>query len=110
MISAARYALALLISIATALSAEVKLPEGEGKKLVEEICTSCHDADTAVDMKRTEAQWKKVVQTMQARGAEASDEEFATIVKYLTKYFGMAGEAPSSSPNANADASAPRSE
>ena len=90
MISVARKALVWLLPLAT-LSAEVKLPDGEGKDLVENVCASCHDLDTAVDTKRTETEWKKVVDTMKSRGAEATDEEFATIVKYLTKNFGKAG-------------------
>ena len=90
MIYAARKALVWLLPLAT-LSAQVKLPEGEGKDVVENVCASCHDLDTAVDTKRTEAEWKQVVDTMKSRGAEATDQEFAIIVKYLTKNFGISG-------------------
>lgn len=105
MISVARKALVCLLPLAT-LSAEVKLPEGEGKDLVENVCTSCHDLDTAVDTKRTEAEWNKVVDTMKSRGAEATDEEFATIVKYLTKNFGKAGGASEATAKSDASQSA----
>lgn len=101
MISAARKTLVWLIPLAT-LSADVKLPDGEGKDLVENVCTSCHDLDTAVDTKRTEDEWKKVVDTMKSRGAEATDQEFATIVKYLTKYFGKAGGTSEATPKSDA--------
>ena len=96
----------ILFLPALTLSAQVKLPDGEGKALVEKVCASCHDLDTAVDTKRTEAQWKKVVDTMADRGAEATDEEFAAIVKYLAKNFGKADSAPSSAPKNDANAAA----
>ncbi len=97
MISAARKTLVWLLPLAT-LSAQVKLPDGEGKELVENVCSSCHDLDTAIDTKRTEAEWKKVVDTMRSRGAEATEEEFATIVKYLAKNFGKEGPSSEAAP------------
>jgi mono/diheme cytochrome c family protein len=65
------------------------LPAGEGKDVVQRICTGCHGIETALDQARTEAQWKAVVDTMIGRGAEGTDAEFATVVKYLTKNFGI---------------------
>jgi len=101
MISALRRSIVWFLPLTT-LSAQVKLPDGEGKDLVENVCSACHGLETAIDSNRTEAEWKKVVDTMAARGAEATDAEFATIVKYLTKYFGKAGSAPKAAPKAAA--------
>jgi mono/diheme cytochrome c family protein len=69
--------------------AQDTLPAGEGKDLVERICTGCHGLETAIDQARTEAQWKAVVDTMIGRGAEGTDKEFETVVKYLVKNFGI---------------------
>lgn len=69
--------------------AQDALPAGEGKELVNRVCTGCHGIETALDQARTEAQWKAVVDTMIGRGAEGTDKEFETIVKYLTKNFGI---------------------
>ncbi len=68
--------------------AQVKLPDGDGKALVDKICSACHDLDTAVADKHTEKEWRSVVDTMINRGAEGTDEEFDKVVKYLAKYFG----------------------
>jgi quinoprotein glucose dehydrogenase len=87
-------------------SAQVKLPDGDGKDLVQNVCSGCHGVETAVDSNRTEAEWRKVVDTMAARGAEASDEEFTKIVKYLTKYFGKVGAAPDDNGKQDAAATA----
>ena len=64
------------------------LPEGAGKDLVVKVCTQCHDADRIVTRKQTKEEWNGTVDKMAVRGARASDEEFETIVAYLTKYFG----------------------
>jgi mono/diheme cytochrome c family protein len=68
-----------------------KLPDGEGKALVEKVCTSCHGLDTALAEGYSEQGWKKLVNTMIARGAEASDDEIDIMVKYLAKNFPAAG-------------------
>src|SRR5215469_8204066 len=108
MISAARRTLAWLLPIA--LFADVKLPDGDGKQLVETVCTSCHDLETALDTNHTEAEWKDIVDSMAARGAAATDAQFATIVKYLAKNFGKSGGNPKASPKSNAAAPEAKSE
>ncbi len=64
------------------------LPDGVGKDLVMTVCTQCHDTARIVNKKKTKDEWNELVDSMAARGAKASDEEFDTIVNYLTKYFG----------------------
>jgi glucose dehydrogenase len=68
----------------------VKLPDGEGKVLVERVCSGCHGLETAVDTARTESEWRKIVDSMAGRGAKAADAEFDRIVAYLAKNFGKA--------------------
>jgi quinoprotein glucose dehydrogenase len=67
---------------------DAKLPDGEGKELVQKTCSACHDVATATSENHTAAEWKSVVDTMISRGAEGSDQDFATIVKYLAANFG----------------------
>ena len=69
------------------LFAQDKLPEGEGKALVAKVCSACHDLGTAIQEKHSESEWKNVVDSMASRGAEGTDAEFETIVKYLAKNF-----------------------
>lgn len=90
--------------VSLSAGAEITLPEGEGKNLVQNVCLGCHGLETTVDMKRTEEEWKKVVDTMASRGADATDEEFATIVKYLAKYFGKTAPASDGAKNQASDA------
>ena len=81
----------VIIVTALLLAASVQaqdLPNGAGKELVMNVCTVCHDATRIISKKRTKEEWSDTVDKMAARGAKASDEEFETIVTYLTKYFG----------------------
>jgi mono/diheme cytochrome c family protein len=83
------FAGAFFLNAPRTVQAQDTLPAGEGKDVVQRICTGCHGIETALDQARTEAQWKAVVDTMIGRGAEGTDAEFATVVKYLTKNFGI---------------------
>lgn len=64
------------------------LPDGPGKDVVLKICRDCHDLDTITTENRTKEGWTKTVAKMGDRGAEGTDEQFETIVAYLTKNFG----------------------
>ncbi len=52
------------------------------------VCTQCHTTNRIVEKKLTKDEWNDIVDKMAAKGARASDEEFDTIVSYLTKNFG----------------------
>ena len=59
-----------------------------GNAAFEKICTTCHDADQAVNTKRTKAEWEHVVDDMVTKGANGSDKEMESIIAYLTKSYG----------------------
>ena len=60
------------------------------KKLTERVCAECHDIGMAIDSRRTPKDWKTVVTQMAQQGANATDDEFAAITKYLTRHHGVA--------------------
>jgi competence protein ComEA len=64
------------------------LPAGAGKEAVERSCTGCHEIDTVVTARRTRAGWREMVDDMTSRGATGSPEELASVVSYLTQFFG----------------------
>ena len=63
------------------------LPEGDGKKLVQEVCSGCHGLDIVVSQKTDKAGWQQIVDYMVQRGASAKDDEIVKMVDYLAKYF-----------------------
>lgn len=65
-----------------------KLPDGKGQQETARICTACHTIDTVVSERHDRAGWQKVVDDMEAKGADGTDEQFALIVDYLTEHFG----------------------
>lgn len=64
------------------------LPDGKGKDTFVKVCGACHDAGVVVTMHNSKADWQTTVDDMKGRGADASDDDFKTIVEYLTKYQG----------------------
>ncbi len=79
----------LLFGLAVAPAQGQGLPMGEGGETYELVCGSCHGADIVVGSTGSRAAWEETVEAMRARGAYGTDEEFETVVNYLSKYFGM---------------------
>lgn len=69
--------------------APVVLPPGGAKALVESTCgTGCHPVEVVTSQRMSEKEWSAVVQSMVARGAQASDAQVQVIVDYLAKTLG----------------------
>jgi cytochrome c5 len=75
-------------SMAFALAQEVQLPEGEGKKIVEEKCQACHDLTYITKQHLTKDEWTDMIKIMVASGASVTDQEIPIVAEYLTKNFG----------------------
>lgn len=65
------------------------LPEGKGKDVVDQICSSCHGPDLITSRRATKDEWNDIVGDMISRGATASNEQVQAIKDYLVKYFGQ---------------------
>jgi len=59
-----------------------------GKKATDEFCTLCHDLDEVTGFRRTPREWNDSISAMVERGARGTDEQLATVQRYLTRYFG----------------------
>jgi cytochrome c5 len=81
----------MIASIAFAFGQDVVLPEGEGKKIVEEKCTACHDLTFVAKQHLNKDEWSDMVKIMVASGASLSDAEVPVVVDYLVKNFGPSG-------------------
>lgn len=56
---------------------------------IERVCIACHPFENITKTRRTIPEWNVQVTTMVARGAPGTEADFATIKKYLTRYFGL---------------------
>jgi competence ComEA-like helix-hairpin-helix protein len=69
--------------------AQDDLPAGPGKDTVQRVCTACHDLGAVQTMTGDKATWQSLADDMRSRGADGTDEDFKTVVNYLSKYFGQ---------------------
>jgi competence ComEA-like helix-hairpin-helix protein len=60
-----------------------------GHETAERVCTECHELEVVTALRRTPRDWTNMVTTMAQRGANGSEDQFATIRKYLTRYYGL---------------------
>jgi competence ComEA-like helix-hairpin-helix protein len=56
---------------------------------IERVCIACHPFENITKTRRTIPEWNTQVTTMSQRGAPGTEADFATIKKYLTRYFGL---------------------
>jgi cytochrome c5 len=81
--------LVLTVALATvSMAATEELPEGEGKKLLEERCAGCHSLKPVVTLRQNRDAWKKLVVKMVGYGAQLDDKQVDVATEYLTKHFG----------------------
>lgn len=64
-------------------AAQASLPEGEGKALVEKLCTTCHGLDYVWPSQRTVQVWRETIDLMRAYGAEATEQQWNTVTDYI---------------------------
>jgi cytochrome c5 len=68
--------------------AQQTLPPGEGRKIVETVCSTCHGLEIVTSKSYSRERWSKVVEEMIAQGAPLSKTETAKVVEYLSRNFG----------------------
>lgn len=78
------------------------LPDGPGKDLFANVCSTCHGVEIATSQKKTRAGWQSTVDSMVAKGAEANPEQVAAIVNYLSQNFGSPDAIPATSSTVSA--------
>jgi cytochrome c5 len=101
--------LVLTIAFATlSMAVAQELPEGEGKKLIQERCAGCHSLKPVVSLKQSERAWKELVVKMVGYGAQLEDKEVEVASKYLAKYFGPEGSAAAAKPESPEEKTAKR--
>ena len=80
-----RIAALLLVPIAG-----VAQPPAGAREAFLKVCGTCHAVETATAQRRTRAQWQENINSMIARGAKGSEQEFALILDYLASQYGPA--------------------
>jgi hypothetical protein len=63
------------------------LPDGPGKDVLLNICTQCHDLERVRRTRLSAEGWAEILQTMLNEGAPLTDQDFATVLRYLARNF-----------------------
>ncbi len=77
-------------------AADVALPEGKGKEVVESACSSCHGLERITALKLTEEGWRSTIRQMVENGASINSEDINPILGYLVANFGASATAKTS--------------
>ncbi|WP_348267899.1 c-type cytochrome [Edaphobacter paludis] len=70
------------------------LPDGKGKAEFIHNCTACHRADMVTNARKTQAEWRKSVDDMAARGADGTKQDIDNVYLYLSTNFALDKAAP----------------
>jgi hypothetical protein len=82
------YVMLLAFLLVPVVNSQSELPEGEGRLIVEDVCTRCHDLVNITDSRRSKEQWQHIVSQMIMQGSPLEEYEVDTVVEYLSKNFG----------------------
>jgi cytochrome c5 len=66
------------------------LPDGDGKKILQAQCTSCHELSEVTKFRGyyNRAQWRDIVVTMVEYGADLKKADIETLADYLAQHLG----------------------
>ena len=59
----------------------------DGKALVEERCTPCHDLGRVERAKKGEEEWKATVERMVSKGTQLNQAEQEVVIQYLAEAY-----------------------
>ena len=79
-----------LATVAFAAVQDPPLPDGDGKKILQNACTGCHGLEGVVKLKLDKSGWEGLVSSMVSNGAQVDTKDFPVLVDYLVKNFGPA--------------------
>jgi cytochrome c5 len=61
--------------------------DAAAKKLLDDVCTACHDLDLVADQKLSKDEWQTLVGSMVAKGASLETKDVPVLVEYLAKTY-----------------------
>jgi DNA uptake protein ComE-like DNA-binding protein len=93
-LSAAGLALIALAAAPAPARAQGQLPEGEGKAVVQKLCSTCHPAERGASVRLTREGWQDVMTRMVGLGLKGTDEELNAALEYLATHFKGEAAAP----------------
>jgi len=81
----ALFLMAMTLGFFLPAQAQVQLPEGNGKEIVQKACTVCHGLGEIVRSGYQGDDWRRIVPLMVGYGAPVSGAEMPVVIDYLAK-------------------------
>lgn len=64
------------------------LPDGPGKDTTVRICTGCHGQEMFAGARKSSGDWDSTITEMTDKGLSISDDDYATVLNYLSTNLG----------------------
>ena len=82
-------AFATAIGVGNGADAFERTQDAKSQQVFAAVCGKCHPVERVTAMRRSRSQWEETITSMiTARGAQISDEDFDTVLTYLSKEHG----------------------
>jgi competence protein ComEA len=78
----------VVILLLGSAAANADLPPGPGRDELMKVCGNCHSAEQAASLRQSRTGWEETVSKMINMGAQGTDDEYESLIQYLTKNFG----------------------
>jgi mono/diheme cytochrome c family protein len=59
-----------------------------GRAALQKVCGACHSLEIVTAQRHTRAQWQESIVSMASRGAKGTEDEFKTVLDYLSAEYG----------------------
>jgi mono/diheme cytochrome c family protein len=79
-----------LATMAFAAVQDPQLPDGDGKKILQNSCSGCHGLDGVVKLKLDKEGWEGLVASMVSNGAQVDTKDLPVLIDYLVMNFSNA--------------------
>src|SRR4029434_3602258 len=90
-----RWLLVALFTTAAVMAAgRQSLPDGDGKAIINNACTTCHGVDLITGKSASREDWAGTLDRMKTYGASLDAKQNTTVLDYLVKNSGPRGAAP----------------
>jgi len=76
-----------LLSLAIVSGQVLQLPEGPGRDETMKLCKQCHEVARSISLRQDRDGWHTTMNKMVAFGMKSTEQEYATVLDYLSKHF-----------------------
>jgi len=80
--------LATMVLAPLAQSQQSDLADGQGKEVVQRMCTQCHSLSVVTGQRMSREHWAAQVEDMVNRGAKGSRADVDLVIQYLSAFYG----------------------